>query len=163
MYYGAEGNSPKERINSIRRAQYQLNKDYINVQNRDAYQAKIFAEQKKSSTVLLEQSNSEKNSQSDDIYNPFENRDSQDGFTDHTKKRQRKEERNISDQTINSVVKNPLHKSGVIIDEKGRPYVEYIGKKVTVINNPDNGAVVTVIKTPPSVRRKWEKKKKGYQ
>lgn len=163
MYYGAEGNTPKERINSIRRAQYQLNKDYINAQKRDAYQAKIFAEQKKSSTVLLEQSNSEKNSQSDDIYNPFEDRDSQDGFTDHTKKRQRKEERNISDQTINSVVKNPLHKSGVIIDEKGRPYVEYIGKKVTVIKNPDNGAVVTVIKTPPSVRRKWEKKKKGYQ
>ena len=44
-----------------------------------------------------------------------------------------------------------------------KEYVEYIGKKVTVIKNPDNGAVVTVIKTPPSVRRKWEKKKKGYQ
>lgn len=40
MYYGADGNTPKERINSIRRARYQQNKDYINAQKRDAYQAR---------------------------------------------------------------------------------------------------------------------------
>lgn len=42
MYYGADGSSPKQRINSIRRARYQLNKDYINAQKRDAYQARAF-------------------------------------------------------------------------------------------------------------------------
>ena len=40
MYYGADGSTPKQRINSIRRARYQLNKDYINAQKRDAYQAR---------------------------------------------------------------------------------------------------------------------------
>lgn len=80
------------------------------------------------------------------------------GKTDHIKERQRKNERNISDRAIDSVIKNPLHKTGVIIDDKGRPYVKYIGEKITVIINPDNGARVTVIRTPPSVRKKWKKK-----
>lgn len=77
--------------------------------------------------------------------------------TDHIK--ERKKERNISDQAINSVIKNPLHKTNTYIDEKGRPYVQYIGEKITVIVNPDTGAKITVIKTPKSVRNKWKKKK----
>lgn len=40
MYYGADGRTPTDKINSIRRARYQLNKDYINAQKRDAYQAR---------------------------------------------------------------------------------------------------------------------------
>lgn len=40
MYYGADGRSPTDKINSIRRARYQLNKDYINAQKRDAYLAR---------------------------------------------------------------------------------------------------------------------------
>lgn len=79
------------------------------------------------------------------------------GKTDHIRERQRKSERNISDQAINSVIKHPLHKTGVIIDEKGRPFVKYIGEKITVVINPDNGAMVTVIRTPPKVRKKWKK------
>lgn len=79
------------------------------------------------------------------------------GKTDHIKERQRKNERNISDQAINSVIKHPLHKTGIMIDEKGRPFVKYIGEKITVIINPDNGTQVTVIRTPPSVRKKWKK------
>lgn len=37
MYYSAEGNTPNERINSMRRAQYAKNKDEINAQKRMAY------------------------------------------------------------------------------------------------------------------------------
>lgn len=37
MYYGAEGSTPKQRINSMRRQMYQQNKDDINAQKREAY------------------------------------------------------------------------------------------------------------------------------
>ncbi len=79
--------------------------------------------------------------------------------TDHIKERQKKKDRNISDQAINSVIKHPLHKTGVLIDEKGRPYVQYIGNKVTVVINPDSGAQITVRRTTKYEREKWKKKK----
>lgn len=41
MYYDAEGNTPKERINYMRRQFYQENKDEINAQKRDAYAKRI--------------------------------------------------------------------------------------------------------------------------
>lgn len=37
MYYGAEGDTPKERINSLRRMHYEQNKDLINAQKRELY------------------------------------------------------------------------------------------------------------------------------
>lgn len=37
MYYGADGNTPKERINAMRREMYAKNKDEINAQKREAY------------------------------------------------------------------------------------------------------------------------------
>lgn len=37
MYYGADGNTPKQRINAMRREFYQDNKDKINEQKRSAY------------------------------------------------------------------------------------------------------------------------------
>ena len=40
MYYGADGRTPTDKINAIRRAKYQQNKDYINAQKRDVYQAR---------------------------------------------------------------------------------------------------------------------------
>ena len=46
MYYGAEGRTPKDKINSIRRARYQQNKDYINVQKRDAYWKRKLVDEK---------------------------------------------------------------------------------------------------------------------
>lgn len=39
MYYGADGDTPNERVNYIRRQIYDRNKDEINAQKRDAYQA----------------------------------------------------------------------------------------------------------------------------
>lgn len=37
MYYGTEGSTPQERINSMRRVQYQQNRDHINEMKRAAY------------------------------------------------------------------------------------------------------------------------------
>ena len=37
MYYGAEGSTPQERINSMRRSQYRQNRDHINEMKRAAY------------------------------------------------------------------------------------------------------------------------------
>ena len=81
--------------------------------------------------------------------------------TDHIRDRQRKEQRNISDKAIESVVKNPLHVTNIRYDEKGRPYVKYIGKKITVIVNPFSGARITVIRTTKEDRDKWKKKKRN--
>lgn len=79
------------------------------------------------------------------------------GKTDHIRERQR--ERNISDRAIDGVIKNPLHKSGIQIDEKGRPYVEYIGNKITVIINPYTNDQVTVRRTTKKERERWKRKK----
>lgn len=38
MYYGADGSTPQEKINSMRKKQYAKNKDEINAQKREAYQ-----------------------------------------------------------------------------------------------------------------------------
>lgn len=50
MYYGADGDTPNERMNYIRRQIYDRNKDEINAQKRDAYQAKNLEEQNKGNT-----------------------------------------------------------------------------------------------------------------
>lgn len=41
MYYSADGNTPKERINAMRRADYAKNKDKINAQKREAYALRV--------------------------------------------------------------------------------------------------------------------------
>ena len=78
--------------------------------------------------------------------------------TDHIKKRKKKIERNISDTAINNVIKHPLYKSGIFIDEYGRPSRVYIGEKITVIINPDTGARITVRRTTKNERKKYRKK-----
>lgn len=45
MYYDADGDTPKERINALRREFYAENKELINEQKRDAYKAKKDAEE----------------------------------------------------------------------------------------------------------------------
>lgn len=41
LYDAAEGNTPDEKINSMRRVQYEINKDRINEQKRSAYEKRI--------------------------------------------------------------------------------------------------------------------------
>ena len=50
MYYGAEGDTPQEKINSLRRMRYAEHKDVINAQKREAYarKAKDFMKQEES-------------------------------------------------------------------------------------------------------------------
>lgn len=50
MYYGAEGNTPEERINSLRRMHYEQNKDVINAQKRGNYS-------KRKNTAVVENEN----------------------------------------------------------------------------------------------------------
>lgn len=82
--------------------------------------------------------------------------------TDHIERRKKKKERNISDRTIDSVIKNPLHKSDVRIDDKGRPSVTYIGEKITVIINPDTNARITVRKTTKYEKKKYKKNSRVF-
>ena len=44
MYYGADGSTPTQRINSMRRQMYQQNKDEINAQKREAYRKRMETE-----------------------------------------------------------------------------------------------------------------------
>lgn len=128
MYYGADGRTPTDKINSIRRMKYQQNKDYINAQKRDVYQAKQME---------------------------FG------GNTDHIKKRQKKDERNISDKAIDHVIKHPLNnpEKTIMYDEHGNPSVLYIGEKLVVVVNPDTGARITVRRPSKYEREKWIKKR----
>lgn len=41
MYYGADGDTPAQRINAMRRQMYQQNKDEINAQKREAYRKRM--------------------------------------------------------------------------------------------------------------------------
>ena len=53
MYYGADGDTPKERINAMRRAQYAEEKDKINAQKRAAYAEKPIIKRKKFTEYAL--------------------------------------------------------------------------------------------------------------
>ena len=44
MYYGADGSTPTQRINSMRRQMNQQHKDEINAQKREAYRKRMETE-----------------------------------------------------------------------------------------------------------------------
>jgi len=54
MYYGAEGNTPEQRINYMRRQFYKENKDAINAQKRDAYAKRIELNSSKAEEVNVD-------------------------------------------------------------------------------------------------------------
>ena len=76
-------------------------------------------------------------------------------YSDHIN--QRKRERGASDKTIESIIKNPLHKTEIYYDEYGRATQNYIGNKFTVVVNPETGTRVTVRRTTKCEREKWKK------
>ncbi len=53
MYYGAEGSTSNERINSIRRAQREENKKLVNARQREAYHARKALEASGAKTITL--------------------------------------------------------------------------------------------------------------
>lgn len=70
---------------------------------------------------------------------------------------ERMAERDVKDSAIDDALANPLFKGQVITDAQGRKSVKYIGKDVTVIQNPDSGEVITTWKTGSNVRKKFER------
>ena len=68
-----------------------------------------------------------------------------------------KTERNISNKAIESIIKNPLHKTDVMYDDYEKPFVIYIGKKILVVVNPETDLRVTVRRTTKRERSKWKK------
>lgn len=70
---------------------------------------------------------------------------------------ERTEYREVQDADIDDALKNPLYKGEVVVDDKGRKSVKYIGRNATVIYNPDTEKAVTVWKTGTRTRKKYEK------
>ena len=70
---------------------------------------------------------------------------------------ERTEYREVQDVDIDDALKNPLYKGEVVVDDKGRKSVKYIGRNATVIYNPDTEKAVTVWKTGTRTRKKYEK------
>lgn len=71
-------------------------------------------------------------------------------FSDKTAHaKQRTSERKIDDRSIEYAKKNALYTSKIYYDSKGRPTQDYIGKKITVVVNPNNGDTITAYKTSP--------------
>ena len=70
---------------------------------------------------------------------------------------ERTEYREVQDADIDDALKNPLYKGEVVVDDKGRKSVKYIGRNATVIYNPDTEKAVTVWKTGKRTRKKYEK------
>ena len=68
-------------------------------------------------------------------------------------------ERNISKNDIISALLNPIHTSDIIVDDKGRKSVKYIGKEVTVVINPETGKRITSWPTSSRIRKKYQKEK----
>ena len=79
-------------------------------------------------------------------------------FADKTKHAsERMAERGVEDAAIDDAIAHPLFKGTVVTDDQGRKSVKFIGKDVTVIQNPDSGEVITTWKTGSSVRKKYER------
>jgi SPP1 gp7 family putative phage head morphogenesis protein len=70
---------------------------------------------------------------------------------------ERTEGREVQEADISDALKNPLYKGEVVVDDKGRKSVKYIGRNATAVMNPDTGKVVTVWKTGKRTRKKYEK------
>lgn len=70
---------------------------------------------------------------------------------------ERTETRAVQEADIDDALKNPLYKGEVVVDDKGRKSVKYIGRNATVIYNPDTEKAVTVWKTGQRTRKKYEK------
>ena len=79
-------------------------------------------------------------------------------FADKTKHAsERMAERGVKDSAVDDAIAHPLFKGDVVTDDQGRKSVKFIGKEVTVIQNPDSGEVITTWKTGSHVRKKYER------
>ncbi|MBR3284953.1 MAG: DUF4258 domain-containing protein, partial [Bacteroidales bacterium] len=59
----------------------------------------------------------------------------------------RQQQRGLSVDSIQDALDNPLDISKIRYDNKGRPSVQYIGRRATVVVNPTTGKIITVFPT----------------
>lgn len=99
------------------------------------------------------------------FFAPFVNVDKPLGYNENIPNKtehalERRQERNISNDDVLDALFNPLKVGNLILDKKGRPSKKYIGKKVTVVINPDTNKEITSWKTSSKLIRKYEKEEK---
>lgn len=149
MYYGAEGSTPQEKINSLRRMHYEQNKDLINAQKRAAYSMRDGDEAESD----LETRKNDRDQLLKMDLQFFAKK------TIHAEERAK--ERKIKDEDINDALLNPLNGEGgeLVIDEYGQESIKYIGRKATVCVSTDETEDIsyTVWKTSKATRKRYEK------
>ncbi len=62
--------------------------------------------------------------------------------------------RNVSKKSVRNALKNPLKTTAVKYDKLGRPSIKVIGKKATVVVNPNTGKIITTWPTSSKLLRK---------
>lgn len=70
--------------------------------------------------------------------------------------RERLSERGVSDEAAMDALAHPLHEEPVTVDARGRRAQKVVGRRATVVRNPDTGAIITAYKTKGRLRRKYE-------
>lgn len=71
--------------------------------------------------------------------------------------RERMHQRNVSIESVEDALKNPLFVRDTVYNSKGQPSDRYIGEQATVNINPETGTIITVWRTGSGTRRKYEK------
>ncbi len=68
---------------------------------------------------------------------------------------ERKTFRDVPYEDMSDAFTKPLNNATIVTDNQGKKSIKYIGKKATVIVNPDTGVVITVWKTGKSTIKKY--------
>jgi uncharacterized hydantoinase/oxoprolinase family protein len=70
----------------------------------------------------------------------------------------RANERGVTQEDIKDALENPLHDKEVVIDKNGKPSFQRIGRKATVVINPDTFVMPSVWKTGKKNLKKYGEK-----
>ena len=68
---------------------------------------------------------------------------------------ERKTFRDVPYEDMSDAFTKPLNNATIVTDNQGKKSIKYIGKKATVVVNPDTGVVITVWKTGKSTIKKY--------
>ena len=160
MYENAEGDSPDEKINAMRRAQYQEKKGEINEQKREAYRARKALEEEGTKKITVgDSTKSEKRDkmETEKTVGITVNGTTVSEVGEHVLHRM--EDRSVSLDAILDALENPLDIKPVKYDDQGRPSFVIVGEKATVSINPDTGKLTTTYPTHTKTAQKLKKQK----
>jgi hypothetical protein len=62
----------------------------------------------------------------------------------------------VKNEHILDALRNPLKVKDVVIDARGRPSQQIIGRESTVVQNPETGDLVTTWQTSSRLRKRLE-------